>query len=181
MSGRSLVGENGVALHLGMVDVETQVVAFQKRLLRTREVIDTVALDVPPTRLVTAGIWLTFPGLDNFGPELLGALHAAEHAGIGLLPLMAVCDRWDIGGLSTNFHPDTGTATIFIHEGYAGGAGIAPIAYERHLRHWRATRDLISECPCASGCPSCVQSPKCGNLNEPLSKSGALRILDLFV
>jgi DEAD/DEAH box helicase domain-containing protein len=181
MSARSLVGENGVAIHLGMVDVESQVVAFQKRLLRTREVIETIDLDLPPTRLTTAGIWLTFPSLDSFGTELLGGLHAAEHAGIALLPLMAVCDRWDIGGLSTNFHPDTGTATIFIHEGYAGGAGIAPIAYERHARHWQATRDLIAECPCATGCPSCVQSPKCGNLNEPLSKPGALRLLDLFV
>ncbi|CAN5121927.1 hypothetical protein BH18ACT5_BH18ACT5_11250 [soil metagenome] len=181
MTARTTVGQSGVAIHLGMVDVEQRVIAYQKRSLRTREVIDTIDLDLPPTTLTTASIWLTFPDLSLFGQDLLGALHAAEHAGIALLPLMAVCDRWDIGGLSTNFHPDTGTATIFIHEGYAGGAGIAPIAFERHARHWQATRELIAGCPCTNGCPSCVQSPKCGNLNEPLSKPGALRLLDLFV
>ncbi len=181
MAARSPAGRLGVSIHLGTVDVESQVIAYQKRSLKTREVIETIDLDVPPTSLTTSAIWLTFPDLADLGADLLGALHAAEHAGIALLPLMAVCDRWDIGGLSTNFHPDTGTATIFIHEGYEGGAGIAPIAYERHERHWKATRDLIGECPCLSGCPSCVQSPKCGNLNEPLSKAGALRLLDLFV
>jgi len=181
LTARAPVGRQGVSIHLGMVDVESHVVAFQKKSLRTRDVIETIDLDLPPTRLTTAGIWLTFPEVADLGADLLGALHAAEHAGIALLPLMAVCDRWDIGGLSTNFHPDTGTATIFIHEGYAGGAGIAPIAFERHDRHWQKTRDLIAECPCSAGCPSCVQSPKCGNLNEPLAKTGAIRLLDLLL
>ncbi|HEY3428489.1 MAG TPA: Zn-binding domain-containing protein, partial [Acidimicrobiia bacterium] len=138
---------------------------------------------LPIYRMTTSAVWLTIPDslLQKLKGDLLGSLHAAEHAGIAMLPLMAVCDRWDLGGLSTNWHRDTGTATIFIHEGYPGGAGIAPIAYERRQKHWQATRDAIAECPCLSGCPSCVQSPKCGNLNEPLSKSGAVELLDAIL
>ena len=183
MEIRNQIGSRGVHIHLGMVDVENQVVAYQKRHLRTREVIETVPLELPAYRMTTSAVWLTIPDplLATLKGDLLGSLHAAEHAGIAMLPLMAVCDRWDLGGLSTNWHPDTGTATIFIHEGYPGGAGIAPIAYERRQKHWQATRDAIAECPCVSGCPSCVQSPKCGNLNEPLSKSGAVELLDAIL
>ncbi|HJU81122.1 MAG TPA: DEAD/DEAH box helicase [Acidimicrobiia bacterium] len=183
MEIRNQIGSRGVHIHLGMVDVENQVVAYQKRHLRTREVMETVPLDLPSYRMTTSAVWLTIPDplLGALRGDLLGSLHAAEHAGIAMLPLMAVCDRWDLGGLSTNWHPDTGSATIFIHEGYPGGAGIAPIAYERRQKHWQATRDAIAECPCVSGCPSCVQSPKCGNLNEPLSKSGAVELLDVIL
>ena len=168
-------------LHLGMVEVANQVIGYQRRKLGSRDLIDTIDLDLPASLMTTASVWLTLPdslieGL-KLGPDLLGALHAAEHAGIALLPLMAVCDRWDIGGLSTNWHPSTGTATIFIYEAYPGGAGISPVAFDRGQRHWEATVEAIERCPCAKGCPSCVQSPKCGNLNEPLSKSGAIRLL----
>ena len=168
-------------LHLGMVEVANQVVGYQKRKLGSRDLIDTIDLDLPASIMTTAAIWLTFAQtmLDRLrlGPDLLGALHAAEHAGIAMLPLMAVCDRWDIGGLSTNWHPSTGTATIFIYEAYPGGAGISPVAFDRAHRHWLATVEAIERCPCSTGCPSCVQSPKCGNLNEPLSKGGAIRLL----
>ena len=109
--------------------------------------------------------------------EMLGTLHAAEHAGIAMLPLFAICDRWDIGGLSTNMHYDTGRPTIFIYEGHAGGAGISPVAYDRGPQHLGATLDLLARCECRRGCPSCVVSPKCGNLNEPLSKRGAIGFL----
>ena len=109
---------------------------------------------------------------------LLGALHATEHAQIAVLPLIAMCDRWDIGGLSTNFHPQTGAPTIFIYDGHPGGIGIARTAFARFEELCEDARRLIAECPCASGCPSCVQSPKCGNLNEPLSKAGALTLLE---
>lgn len=169
------------SLHLGMVEVESHVTSYQRRRLGTREVVDTVELDLPPSTMTTAAVWMSIPDslLDGLGlgSDLLGALHAAEHAGIALLPLMAVCDRWDIGGLSTNWHPATGTATIFIYEAYPGGAGISPIAFERGRRHWQATFEGIESCPCLAGCPSCIQSPKCGNLNEPLSKQGAVRLL----
>jgi DEAD/DEAH box helicase domain-containing protein len=170
-----------IQLHLGQVEVETQVTGYQKRRLGTREVIDNVYLDLPPSRLSTQGIWMSIPdpliSAANVGAELLGSLHAAEHAGIALLPLMAVCDRWDIGGLSTNWHQATGTSTIFIYEAYPGGAGISPIAFAAGKRHWQATMEAVERCPCRAGCPSCVQSPKCGNLNEPLSKNGSVRLL----
>jgi DEAD/DEAH box helicase domain-containing protein len=108
---------------------------------------------------------------------LLGSLHATEHAQIAVLPLIAMCDRWDIGGLSTNMHPQTGGPTIFIYDGHPGGIGITRLAYQRFEELCRDAHRLIAECPCESGCPSCVQSPKCGNLNEPLSKAGALAVL----
>ena len=109
--------------------------------------------------------------------ELLGSLHAAEHSQIAVLPLLAMCDRWDIGGLSTNFHAQTGGPTIFIYDGHPGGIGIARRGYEAFETLVADARRLVGECPCESGCPSCVQSPKCGNLNEPLSKAGCLRLM----
>jgi DEAD/DEAH box helicase domain-containing protein len=108
---------------------------------------------------------------------LLGALHALEHAQIAVLPLIAMCDRWDIGGLSTNAHPQTGGPTIFIYDGHPGGVGLTKRGFDQFERLSADARALIGECPCRSGCPSCVQSPKCGNLNEPLSKEGAAELL----
>jgi DEAD/DEAH box helicase domain-containing protein len=108
---------------------------------------------------------------------LLGSLHAAEHTQIAVLPLLAMCDRWDIGGLSTNFHPQTGRPTIFIYDGHPGGVGITRQGFARFDALVGDAHRLIAECPCESGCPSCVQSPKCGNLNEPLQKAGALEVM----
>jgi DEAD/DEAH box helicase domain-containing protein len=96
-----------------------------------------------------------------------------------MLPLFAICDRWDIGGLSTPFHPAAGMPVWFIYDGYPGGAGIAEIAYDAGVRHLRATLEALRTCPCDTGCPSCVQSPKCGNFNEPLDKAGAVRLLEV--
>jgi DEAD/DEAH box helicase domain-containing protein len=112
---------------------------------------------------------------------LPGTAHAAEHAAIGLLPLVATCDRWDVGGLSTPFHQDTGGPTIFIYDGYPGGAGIAERGYESGARLLEATFETVRLCPCARGCPSCVQSPKCGNGNEPLDKQGAVALLAVML
>jgi len=173
----------GSARHmLGTVLVESQVVAYRRKKIGTGEVLATEPLDLPPVRLTTDAVWFTIPDevigaarLDS--TEVLGALHAAEHAAIGMLPLFAICDRWDLGGLSTPFHPATGSATIFIHEAYQGGAGISRVAFDTGARHVTATREAIETCPCESGCPSCIQSPKCGNYNEPLSKQGAIRLL----
>ena len=106
-----------------------------------------------------------------------GTLHAAEHTAIAMLPLFAICDRWDVGGLSTPFHPDAGGPVWYIYDGYPGGAGIAPIGYERAEDHLRATLQALRDCDCRDGCPSCVQSPKCGNFNDPLDKAGAIRLL----
>jgi DEAD/DEAH box helicase domain-containing protein len=167
---------------LGTVRVESHVVAFKRKRIGSGEVISFEPLELPPVQFETEAVWWTIPdglyseaGIDHH--DVPGTLHAAEHAAIAMLPLFAICDRWDIGGLSTPAHPETGTGTIFIYEAYPGGAGISPIAFATGERHLAATRDLLSGCACPDGCPSCVQSPKCGNFNEPLSKSGAISFL----
>jgi DEAD/DEAH box helicase domain-containing protein len=169
----------GVRLSLGEVRVTDTVLAYQRRLLRDHSQVDLFALDLPPTSFATQALWFE-PAIsaEEIPHEvLLGALHATEHAQIAVLPLIAMCDRWDIGGLSTNFHPQTGVATIFIYDGHPGGIGIARTAFSRFEELCDDARRLIAGCQCSDGCPSCVQSPKCGNLNEPLSKAGALALL----
>ena len=171
------------ALHLGALEVTEQVVGYQRLSLHSHEVVERVELDLPPSRLVTRAFWYTVPEsvlLRHAGvpfEAVPGTLHAAEHAGIGMLPLFTICDRWDVGGVSTAFHPDTGEPTIVIYDGYPGGAGIAELGFAAGRRHLQATLDVVSSCPCTAGCPSCVQSPKCGNLNEPLDKAGAVALL----
>jgi DEAD/DEAH box helicase domain-containing protein len=171
----------GVRLSFGMVVVTEQVVAYQTRRLSDHEVLDLVPLDLPQTSFVTQALWYELPpaiaSADLPLGELLGALHAAEHAQIAVLPLLAMCDRWDIGGLSTNFHAQTGRPTIFIYDGHPGGIGIARRGYLAFEALVDDAHRLVSECPCESGCPSCVQSPKCGNLNEPLSKDGCAQLM----
>ncbi|HWB34630.1 MAG TPA: Zn-binding domain-containing protein, partial [Rugosimonospora sp.] len=182
VSVRSCVDAGPVGLFLGTVDVTNQVVSYQRRRLGSGEVIDTRPLDLPPRQLTTTAVWWTMStgALRRAGVEpggVPGALHAAEHASIGLLPLVATCDRWDIGGLSTALHPDTEAPTVFVYDGYPGGAGFAERAYQVAAQWLAATREAIDTCGCESGCPSCVQSPKCGNGNEPLDKAGAVRVL----
>lgn len=186
VSVRSYVDAGPVGLFLGEVDVTSQVVSYQRRRIATGEVIDTRPLDLPARELRTVAVWFTLSpeSLTGAGVEpadVPGALHAAEHAAIGLLPLMATCDRWDIGGLSTAAHPDTEAPTVFVYDGHPGGAGFAERAYGTAAAWLRATRDAIAECGCEAGCPSCVQSPKCGNGNNPLSKPDAIRVLDVVL
>jgi DEAD/DEAH box helicase domain-containing protein len=169
-------------LHLGSVEVVERVIGYQRKDLRTGEVLGTEDLDLPPTRLVTRAFWYVVPEpvLAAAGVEpaaVPGTLHAAEHAAIGLLPLFTICDRWDVGGVSTAFLADTGGPTIVIYDGYPGGAGIAELGFEAGDRHLAATLDVVAACPCERGCPSCVQSPKCGNWNEPLDKEGAVALV----
>ncbi|WP_242625303.1 DEAD/DEAH box helicase [Krasilnikovia cinnamomea] len=180
---REYVDAGPVGLFLGEVDVTSQVVSYQRRRLGTGEVIDTRPLDLPVRELRTVAVWFTISpqALDAAGvsaADVPGALHAAEHAAIGLLPLMATCDRWDIGGLSTANHADTEAPTVFVYDGHPGGAGFAERAYATAAAWLRATRAAIASCGCESGCPSCVQSPKCGNGNSPLAKGAAVAVLD---
>ncbi len=170
----------GVELHFGEVSVTEQVIAFQRVSVSEQEPIDIVALELPEQSFVTQALWYVLPEkLSGALPSdvLLGALHATEHGQIAVLPLIAMCDRWDIGGLSTNVHFQTGRATIFIYDGHPGGVGITRRGYREFERLLGDAERLIAECPCESGCPSCVQSPKCGNLNEPLHKAGALELM----
>ena len=176
------VGWGRCTLALGRVEVTTTVLGYERRRVSREESLGMVDLDLPPQRLATVAQWLTLPepvlADAGLGPErVAGAAHAAEHAAIALLPLFAMCDRWDIGGVSTPWHPDTDEATIFIYDGYPGGVGIAERGYRTEGRHLQATLEAVEGCPCADGCPSCVQSPKCGNGNEPLDKAGAVRLL----
>lgn len=173
---------SGTAVCSGTVDVKDQVVAYRMRAKRGGAIIAEHELDLPERTLQTKAVWWTIPQtvLDDAevaSGDLPGAVHAAEHASIGLLPLFAGCDRWDIGGVSTALHADTGLATVFVYDGLAGGAGFAERGSEV-IEDWlSATRSAIAACECVDGCPSCVQSPKCGNGNEPLDKDAALRLL----
>ena len=170
----------------GELEVVSQVTGYDRRRLPGMEVIGSYSLEMPERTLATTGCWWSLPESvlteAGIGPgEVPGALHAAEHAAIGLLGLIATCDRWDIGGLSAHLHSDTFAPTVFVYDGLPGGAGFAQRGFEAARTWIRATRDAVATCPCTSGCPSCVQSPKCGNNNSPLDKGGALVVLSLLL
>jgi len=171
-----------VSVSVGSVKVLSQVTGFRRIETFTGEVVAVEELDLPPSELTTQAFWWTITdtvlGDAGLGVDALaGTLHAVEHAAIGLLPLFAICDRWDVGGVSTPLLADTGLPTIVIHDGHPGGAGIAQLGYESAERLLHATLEVIESCGCTRGCPSCVQSPKCGNGNDPLDKHGAERLL----
>ncbi|UNX55248.1 DEAD/DEAH box helicase [Georgenia sp. TF02-10] len=177
---------DGVRWSFGDVEVTSQVTGYDRRRLPGLDIIGSYPLDMPERVLETRAVWWTVSeaacsaaGLT--ADRLPGSLHAAEHASIGLLPLLATCDRWDIGGLSTARHPQTGQPTVFVHDGYPGGAGFAERGYRAAAAWLRATLDAITSCGCLDGCPSCVQSPKCGNANSPLDKAGAVTLLRLLL
>ena len=195
---------------VGPVDVTRTVYAFNRRRHDRPELLARGYLDLPPRDFTTVALWWTVPtemiGALRTGFEqnyfathdrddkkaiaeeseqedkfIAGTLHATEHACISLLPLFALCDRNDIGGISTPYHASTKEATIFIYDGIPGGVGIAERGYDILRDLWQATLDMLKECPCEEGCPSCVQSPKCGNNNEPLDKRGAGMLLEMLV
>ena len=177
---------DGITWSFGSVEVTSQVVGYTTHALPGMEVVSQRSLSMPEHVLPTAAVWWTVPveateaaGLAS--ADLPGALHAAEHASIGMLPLLATCDRWDIGGLSVALHAQTMRPTVFVHDGQAGGAGFAERGYRAGRRWLEATLAVIEQCGCTAGCPSCVQSPKCGNNNEPLDKAGAMTLLRLLL
>ena len=176
---------DGIRWSFGSVEVTSQVIGYTELTLPTMEVVAQHELDMPEHVLPTAAVWWTVPESATrsagIAPaDLPGALHAAEHASIGMLPLLATCDRWDIGGLSISSHPQTGAPTVFVHDGHAGGAGFAERGYRVGAQWLEATLAVVESCACTAGCPSCVQSPKCGNNNEPLDKAGAITLLRLL-
>jgi DEAD/DEAH box helicase domain-containing protein len=171
-------------LMLADVRVTRQVVGYARIRSGKKSRQPAVPLDLPQRTLSTVAVAWTIPNeclIPLPGNDFGGAAHAAEHAAIGLLPLFATCDRWDVGGLSTELHPATGQLTVFVYDGHAGGAGFAERGFAVAAAWLSATRDAISACPCETGCPSCIQSPKCGNGNSPLSKPGAVALLDLVL
>jgi DEAD/DEAH box helicase domain-containing protein len=169
-------------LHLGAVEVHSSVVGYQRKDALTGSIVDSVPLDLPRSTLLTRAVWYV---VDERTVErsriacdaLPGALHAIEHAAIGMLPLFAICDRWDVGGVSTACQADTGQPTIVVYDAMPGGAGVAELGYEAAERHLPATRASIAACRCDDGCPSCIQSPKCGNGNDHLDKAAGLALL----
>ncbi|MDY5584408.1 MAG: DEAD/DEAH box helicase [Arcanobacterium sp.] len=173
---------DGFTCNYGNVTVSSQVVGYDMRRNTDGMHLGAIPLELPKREFITTGTWIeldseVIKAADIAAPELPGALHAAEHALIGLLPLFANCDRWDLGGLSTALHPDTGKATIIVHDSVPGGSGCAQRGYQI-IRDWvAATKNVIAHCDCFNGCPSCVYSPKCGNNNQPISKAAALRLL----
>ncbi len=173
-------------LSFGTVRVTHQVVSYLRRRVGSGEVLGEERLDLPERILETKAVWWTLPPavIQDAGlaaEDLPGAAHAAEHASIGLLPLFATCDRWDIGGVSTALHPDTSQLTVFVYDGHPGGAGFSERGFHAAGDWLTATREAIASCRCEDGCPSCVQSPKCGNGNEPLDKRQAVRLLDVLL
>ena len=174
---------NGTKVYLGQVDVSNTIVGFKRKRQFTEEVIGDEPLDLPTRSFITVALWFDIPEealeeIDRVKLDLPGGLHAAEHAAIGMLPFFAMCDRADIGGVSTALHPDTGKPQVFIYDGHPGGIGIAEKGYELIYDLWDATLKTVRECPCKTGCPSCIQSPKCGNNNNPLDKHAAELILE---
>lgn len=173
-------------LRHGMVELGSQVVGYLRRDLVTGEVWDATPLELPQRRLVTAATWWTLPpetceSLGLAPQALAGAAHAAEHTAIGLLPAFVPCDRWDVGGLSTLHHPDTGTLTVFVHDGHPGGAGFAERGFALADAWWQAVAERLATCPCEEGCPACIVSPKCGSGNAPLDKAGAAALVSLLI
>ena len=174
---------NGTEVYLGQVDVSNTVVGFKRKRQFTEEVIGDEPLDLPTRSFPTVALWFDIPEealdeIDKMKLDLVGGLHAAEHAAIGMLPFFAMCDRADIGGVSIEQYPDTGKPQIFIYDGHPGGIGIAEKGFELIFDLWETTLKTVRECPCKTGCPSCIQSPKCGNNNSPLDKQSAEVILE---
>jgi DEAD/DEAH box helicase domain-containing protein len=173
-------------LHLGVVEVTRQITGYRRKEHYSEALLSEHDIVLPPQTFRTVAVWWTVPDalckqVEQSCGEVQDALHAMEHAAIGLLPLFAQCDRADIGGVSTALHPETNAATVFVYDGVPGGVGIAQVGYEQAEAWWEQTRALLLDCPCADGCPACVQSPKCGNGNQHLSKVGAAALSSLLL
>ena len=169
--------------YYGQVRVTSHVIGYMRKKQFSDEVLSNEPLDLPPQTFETMAVWWDIPPelgqqLAREGGDLPGGLHAVEHASIGMLPLLAMCDRNDLGGISTARHVDTDRPLICVYDAYPGGVGLAERGFEALEEWWSATLEAIRTCPCAAGCPSCIQSPKCGNNNEPLDKATGIALLE---
>ncbi len=176
----------GTGTYYGKIKVTDQITEYEKWCVRTQRPLDRIALNLPPQIFETEGLWFQIPAsvldaCESQDLDLMGALHAIEHAAIGIFPLLVMVDHNDIGGLSTNYHPQIGGAGIFIYDGIPGGAGLTRAAYAQVQPLLVCTLKVIQECNCESGCPSCVHSPQCGSGNRPIDKQGAIFILKHLV
>ncbi len=174
------------AAYYGRVRVTSHVVGFARKKQFSDEVLSNEPLDLPPQTFETMAVWWDMPpelayAVVSTGGDFMGGLHAVEHASIGMLPLLAMCDRMDLGGVSTARHADTERPLICVYDAYPGGVGLSERGFETQEAWWQATLEAIRTCPCATGCPSCIQSPKCGNNNEPLDKDAGVRILEALL
>jgi len=179
-------GTDLVTAYLGRVRVTSRVTGYHRVQQYSEVVLEEEWLDMPAQTFETVGLWWNVPAtarqeVERRGLHFMGGLHGVEHAAIGILPLFAMCDRWDIGGLSTANHPDTEQPQIFIYDAFPGGVGIAEKGFELLPELWRATLEVVRDCPCSDGCPSCIVSPKCGSGNEPLDKQAAVVILQTLL
>jgi DEAD/DEAH box helicase domain-containing protein len=175
-----------VSVYFGEVTVSNQVIGFTRKRQSTDEIIDHQPLDLPEQVFTTQALWFDLPEktiarIAELGLDFPGGLHATEHAAIGILPLFAMCDRNDIGGVSTPCQAETGRPQVFIYDAHPGGIGIAEKGFHLVSDLWLATARVVAGCPCLDGCPSCIQSPKCGNNNEPLDKKAALLLLESLI
>ena len=173
-------------LCLGRVKVTTRVTGYERRRVRGQELLGSEPLELPPTSFETQSLWLELPDeipktLQHAGRHVMGALHAVEHAALSLFPLFALCDRFDVAGITYRHHPELGRAAIFLYDGHEGGLGLAAGLFERIEALLEATRERLRECECETGCPGCVHSPRCGNGNRPIDKPGAIDALDLLL
>jgi DEAD/DEAH box helicase domain-containing protein len=179
-------GAGALEARLGRIKVTEWITGYEKRRLHGRDRLGVFELKMPPLIFETVGLWLALPEalpdmVRERGGDFMGAIHAAEHAMISLFPLLAICDRGDIGGISYSFHPEVGRPAIFIYDGHPGGVGLSAKGFRDLEALIGRTADLLRDCPCDTGCPSCVQSPKCGNGNQPLDKAGAALVLEALL
>lgn len=177
---------DGLVARLGRLEVTERVVGYERKRIQNQELVGQHPLDLPPVKFQTVGLWWVAPRsfeetLRRQGEHFLGALHATEHAAISLFPILALCDRGDIGGISYHRHPQLETGGVFIYDGHPGGVGIAARGFRDLPELLGRVLDLLDGCGCEEGCPSCIQSPKCGNGNRPLDKAGAARVLRMLL
>ncbi len=173
-------------LCLGRVKVTTRVTGYERRRVRGQELLGSEPLELPPASFETRSLWLELPDeipktLQHAGRHVMGALHAVEHAALSLFPLFALCDRFDVAGITYRHHPELGRAAIFLYDGHEGGLGLAASLFDRMEGLLEATHERLRACECETGCPGCVHSPRCGNGNRPIDKLGAIDALELLL